>query len=392
MKTKISNLYEKEWEQQQAPLIWVEMIYHGDIKELPKLVNFSFGGHYFESQKQRTIFYINTKIREQAERFGARKYRDSEFVAKLLKTSLQLEKTLSRISSEIRSVDLTRFTNTNLYKLLYRFFRAYARFVGLYRFTRPSFYDGTVAWLRERIPFPWEQNLKYLLANDFNQMSKPPTKRLREVARGLKQVGERRFAMHKVYLYTFQHSDMLFAEIARRAKITRVQAYNCTLTELKELLFSNSQPDTAELQRRLAYFRFVYYDDFFSVETGSPQSRQKKKKAIRVFKGMSASSGSYQGRVCVIKESLVGALSQQMQKMRHGEVLVTTSTSPDMMPAIRKAGAIVTDVGGMLSHAAIVSRELNVPCVIGTGSASSDLCTGDEVVVDADMATVTKVD
>ncbi|MDD1444202.1 PEP-utilizing enzyme, partial [Dolichospermum sp. ST_sed3] len=63
-------------------------------------------------------------------------------------------------------------------------------------------------------------------------------------------------------------------------------------------------------------------------------------------------------------------------------------TRPDFVPLMKKAGAVVTDAGGILSHAAIVSRELNKPCIIGTEVATNILKDGDIVEVDADKGIV----
>jgi pyruvate,water dikinase len=71
-----------------------------------------------------------------------------------------------------------------------------------------------------------------------------------------------------------------------------------------------------------------------------------------------------------------------MDKLLPGEVLVTSMTTPDMVPAMAHAAAIVTDEGGMTCHAAIVSRELGVPCVVGTRSATHTIVDGSEVTVD----------
>lgn len=72
-----------------------------------------------------------------------------------------------------------------------------------------------------------------------------------------------------------------------------------------------------------------------------------------------------------------------------GSVLVCEMTSPDYLPLMQKAGAIVTDQGGILSHAAIVARELGIPCIVGVGDATKRLDTGDSVVVDADHGSIT---
>ncbi len=73
-----------------------------------------------------------------------------------------------------------------------------------------------------------------------------------------------------------------------------------------------------------------------------------------------------------------------------GSILVCEVTTPDYVPIMRKAAAIVTDQGGILSHAAIVARELEVPCIVGTGDATKVLNTGDQVTVDADKGSVEK--
>jgi len=78
-------------------------------------------------------------------------------------------------------------------------------------------------------------------------------------------------------------------------------------------------------------------------------------------------------------------------RLAPGEVLVASMTSPEYIDAIRKAGAIVTDVGGLTSHAAIVSRELNIPCIVGTKLATKVLKDGDLVEVDATKGVVRKI-
>ena len=71
-----------------------------------------------------------------------------------------------------------------------------------------------------------------------------------------------------------------------------------------------------------------------------------------------------------------------------GEILVTHMTSPDWVPIMRRAAAIVTDAGGMTSHAAIVARELGLPCVVGAHDATKKLATGSVVTVDGSAGTV----
>ena len=101
-----------------------------------------------------------------------------------------------------------------------------------------------------------------------------------------------------------------------------------------------------------------------------------------LVRGLGASPGVATGRVRVLAST---ADSGQLQP---GEVLVATMTSPDWVPLMRRAAAIVTDAGGMTSHAAIVSRELGVPCVVGTRSATRTLKDGMQVTVNGKDGTV----
>jgi pyruvate, water dikinase len=94
------------------------------------------------------------------------------------------------------------------------------------------------------------------------------------------------------------------------------------------------------------------------------------------LRGFGASPGVAAGVARILR----GAA--EMDKLKTGEVLVTSMTTPDMVPAMSQAAAIVTDEGGMTCHAAIVSRELGVPCVVGTREATSLVKDGMEVTVD----------
>ncbi len=99
-------------------------------------------------------------------------------------------------------------------------------------------------------------------------------------------------------------------------------------------------------------------------------------------KGMPASPGIASGKVRLIKDET------ELDKVKEGDILVTVMTTPDMVPAMRRANAIVTDEGGMTCHAAIVSRELQIPCIVGTTDATQVLSDNMEITVDADKGRV----
>lgn len=93
--------------------------------------------------------------------------------------------------------------------------------------------------------------------------------------------------------------------------------------------------------------------------------------------GFKASPGVAKGKVRIVKSL------EDLEKIEKGDILVAKMTNPDMVPYMKKVKAIVTEEGGATSHAAIVSRELGIPCIVGTGDAMSKLEDRQEVVVDA---------
>ncbi|QDF08235.1 phosphoenolpyruvate synthase [Myxococcus xanthus] len=101
-----------------------------------------------------------------------------------------------------------------------------------------------------------------------------------------------------------------------------------------------------------------------------------------LVQGLGASPGVAAGRVRVLASPAEG------RKLQPGEVLVAEMTSPDWVPTMRRASAIVTDRGGMTCHAAIVSRELRKPCVVGTRTATRTLRDDEAVTVDGSTGEV----
>ena len=96
-----------------------------------------------------------------------------------------------------------------------------------------------------------------------------------------------------------------------------------------------------------------------------------------LLRGLGAAPGLADGRARKIRSTA------EADHLAEGDVLVTHMTAPDWVPLMRRAAAIVTDSGGMTCHAAIVSRELGIPCVVGTGDATEKLRDGELVTVDA---------
>lgn len=103
-----------------------------------------------------------------------------------------------------------------------------------------------------------------------------------------------------------------------------------------------------------------------------------------ILKGDGASFGIATGHVRILKSA------KEIGKLLSGDILVTEQTNPDFVPAMKKASAIVTDHGGRTSHAAIVSREIGIPAVVGTDNATSILKNGDVITVNGESGEIFK--
>lgn len=95
-----------------------------------------------------------------------------------------------------------------------------------------------------------------------------------------------------------------------------------------------------------------------------------------ILEGLGSSPGIGVGTVRIVKDM------SDLSKIKKGDILVTEMTNPDMVVSMQKSAAIVTNEGGTTSHASIVSREMGIPCVVGTGNATSVLKNGEKVTVD----------
>lgn len=162
-----------------------------------------------------------------------------------------------------------------------------------------------------------------------------------------------------------------------------------TFEEIKYRQF----PEIKELRKRIQ--GYVFFKGNLSVATDIEKFAQDqnlniinteydvkiKSKFVKI-KGNGACAGKALGTARIVFEYA------QLKKVKKGDILVTPMTTPDFLPAMKRAMAFVTDEGGITSHAAIVDREMNKPCIIGTKIATEVLKDGDKIEVDANSGIV----
>ncbi len=206
----------------------------------------------------------------------------------------------------------------------------------------------------------------------------------------------RDFAITKLYrrhaqlLHLYLMHQSLLPEIAKRLNLTRYQVQFMLMGEVKKALLSGKNFKKT-LKTRFKECVLYTEKDLETIYTG----REAKKitatfkkfnsKNITEFSGQTAQPGFAKGTVKIVFRA------KDMKKFQKGDILVSVATDPDIVPAMKKAAAIVTEQGGITSHAAIVSRELGIPCIIGTKIATRVLKDGDMVEVDANKGTIKKL-
>jgi len=182
--------------------------------------------------------------------------------------------------------------------------------------------------------------------------------------------------------------DLFTMEFSRRFKIDYRLMRWITPTMARELL-RIGEVDVKRLEEIGNCTFVIFHEDGKDVLLHGKEALEKEKTIFSLDKsdvneieGISANQGRAEGFVRILFSP------KEIKDMKTGEILVTTMTSPDFVPAMRKAAAIVTDEGGVTSHASIVSRELGIPCIIGTRIATKVLKDGMKVEVDANRGTV----
>lgn len=210
-------------------------------------------------------------------------------------------------------------------------------------------------------------------------------KRLVEILKNYGAYQDERKRNILIYLHFL---EILLKEIGERGKVSLKAMRDTFPEEIPDILNGKISEDFISKRREKC---FVVWEEGKSkpqILTGDKTRQWEEKLLVKhentqIVKGNCASKGKAKGKVRVLLNASAN------DELKNGEILVTFMTSPDFMSAIRRCVAIVTNLGGVTSHAAIISRELGIPCVVGTKNATEVLKTGDMVEVNADKGEIT---
>ncbi len=182
----------------------------------------------------------------------------------------------------------------------------------------------------------------------------------------------------------------LYDEIGKRIGFTGLEVTFLIPGEITDALLNGKMVDKKLPKERMRFCVVEISPEKIAVFVGEEAQRiasriEQKECKQKTLSGMTAYPGIAQGKAKIIWKAEDSAM------FKEGDILVTSMTTPQLVPLMQKAAAIVTDEGGLLCHAAIISRELKKPCIIGTGNATKILRDGEKIEVDATKGIVRKI-
>lgn len=180
-----------------------------------------------------------------------------------------------------------------------------------------------------------------------------------------------------------------FEKLGKKHNLKLFDVFSLTHNELVDLIEKGTIPKN--LPKRKKEFGVTCIDGKFRILLGKELKKElarheeKIESGINFVEGTIAFKGRAVGKARVLKEA------SDAEKVKEGDILIANETTPDFVSAMGKAAAFVTDIGGITSHAAIISREMEKPCIIGTKIATKIFKDDDYVFVDADKGVVKKL-
>ena len=311
-----------------------------------------------------------------------------DYKKKILDKSEDLGSFISR-SHQVLDADHDKYI-----KLFDEFVRISIEFASLYHRTEFFYFikleEELTKWAKTVSPDKYAGVISDLLAG--KEMPDLP-ENISRIVEFIREMQELKWRMRDVFNRALLfRDDSLLSVFARKfAELTgRKDFYNLRADEIRDVIAGKEVPDSSEREKLLivhfadGQWRFETGDSARTIAEKLP--KPEKTKDISELRGTIACVGKAKGTARVYPWN-----ARSFENFSKGDVLITLTTDPEFMVAMQKAAAIVTEEGGLMSHAALVSRELKIPCLIGTKNATKVFKDGDKVEVDADKGTIKKI-
>lgn len=352
----------------------------------------------------KSVFYIHEESLKQMEDFGMILFFDKFRIINIINDAKNLYEKWEAFVNE-NKFNIFNLNLKELYNILKKHIEFKTKFVSYYKYSEKMFVRGVEKYLYDRKNFSESQiNLfeTYLAGNNVIIEDKKINQLLDNVKLMTKE---------KYFLRECLNNSIIFdlPILNRIAKLLEWPHYliEClTLDEIEELCLENKRNEAIYLRnatrRHKGYLRI--YDgtslekinDFYEFDL----LKLNNEKHENMFSDNDLSEelgiiqGIVEGKVVVFPYTFYndfGSIPKKIKKMRKGNILIARSTGPELIGACKKASAIITEEGGMTSHAALIAREFNIPCIVGVRGALSKYKDGDYIRVDSINKIISKI-
>ncbi|MFH1583495.1 MAG: PEP-utilizing enzyme [Candidatus Falkowbacteria bacterium] len=309
------------------------------------------------------VYYLNDRDKEEADR-GFSFFVKKENTTKYQKmTDIAMGK-LKKISNEYKNLNIKKLNNKDLEKRFNDILQFLAFYSDLYILTEAA------AMAKFEIEYKRHEKL-------------------------IEKFGKIRFVLHeKSKALWYVLGAKLMSEMSKRWGLGFSDLFFYTSKEIKDL-FRNKKVDAKVINLRKKGFAFIPSPDKKMLLVGDDFKKlfkeiiENKGVTDKKIKGLVVMKGVIKARAEVILHNK-RSIAKKLKLFKKGNILVTDMTSPDDATLVsKKAGGIITDEGGITSHAAIIAREFKIPCVVGTKIATQIIKTGDLVEINGDTGVVT---
>lgn len=352
-------------------------------------------------------------------------YLKKENLQKIIDTILLVGEKNKSFIKRARDIGLATATNRQLIEILKENYEMYLESIGVHYFSMPQSFWKLEEHIKKELNELGVKNIEEtfldltaptkpsIIEESNKELLEKTKKKQEEIYRKLKisdttkhlllvikELGWYRLNHTRIYQTDCRSlDDDIFKILTGRFPLTVDQFHLCFHEEIWDLLEKN------EVSRELLN-QISEREKFFLLKTNSldrevysgQKAKDKFKKLIKEedysslkeIKGVSGNIGVVKGKARVFRSETFN-VQQCNEEMQEGEILIVQNSWPELLPACSKASAIVTNEGGICSHGSVVSREFNIPCVVGTIIATRSFNTGDIVEVNGDKGIVRKI-
>lgn len=214
----------------------------------------------------------------------------------------------------------------------------------------------------------------------------------KQIADILGTLTHERMKMRLIWMPALYYLELFLIEAGRRHNISKETLKVYDEKELEELIAEGKKIDKKVIDERKIGFLKIFRQGRFETYQGEEAEKMldniTQKETSKEMSGMIANRGHVVGKAVIFSYKKPEEHAEKMKNMQPGSIIISEMTRPNLVPALEKAVAIVTDEGGITCHASIVAREFNIPTIVGTKIATYSINDGDWVEVDAEQGIV----